>query len=308
MNLFEFLNDHTYRLVFLGTMIIGLVAGSLGTFAYLRKQSLMSDVISHAALPGILTAFLLGSMLGLGADNMAYLVVGAIVFGTLAARSAHHIAQKSKIRIDTAMAVALTAFFGVGLLLLRHITNGDYAGKGGIQHYLFGNASTMTQNDIVTSAVIGGISLTLMTLFWKEFAARTFDALHATVMGMPIRLIDALMYLTIVSATVIGVKAVGLVLMVAFVVTPPAAARQWTRTLRGTVALSAGFGAVASGLGAYLSITIGNLPTGPVIVLVLSGIFALSLIFAPRRSMLTVAFMRSRARKKLLRELEAGAA
>ncbi|MGO1407985.1 MAG: metal ABC transporter permease [Brachybacterium sp.] len=304
MSLWEFLGNHTYRMVFFGTATIGLVAGALGAFAYLRKQSLISDVISHAALPGTLLSFLT-AVLVLGTDgrNMIALIIGAVVIGTLAVLFANGITRVSKIRIDTAMAVSLTVFFGAGMLLMRIIANGAFPGKGGIQDYLFGNASVITIADLTTSITVGALALALMLVFWKEFALRTFDPDHSTVLGFRARTIDTLMFTTIVIATVIGVKAVGLVLMVAFVVTPPAAARQWTHTLPRMVALSGVFGAVGSGLGAYLSIVLGKVPTGPLIVLTLFAIFLVSLLFSPRRSLIARAISRTRARTALKREL-----
>ncbi|MDZ8275328.1 metal ABC transporter permease [Microbacterium aquimaris] len=305
----EFFADHTYRMVFFGTMTIGLVAGALGTFAYLRKQSLISDVVSHAALPGTLLAFLAAVVVfGTDGRNMIGLILGAVIVGTIAALLANAITRSSKIRIDTAMAVSLTIFFGAGMLLLRIVSNGSFPGKGGIQDYLFGNASVITIADLATSIGVGAIALLLMIVFWKEFALRTFDPDHATVLGFAPRVIDTLMFTTIVIATVIGVKAVGLVLMVAFVVTPPAAARQWTRTLPGMVMVSAGIGAVGSGLGAYLSVALGRIPTGPLIVLTLFAIFVFSMLFSPRRSIVLRAIRRSRARADLKRELQREAA
>lgn len=306
----DFFADHTYRMVFFGTMTIGLVAGALGAFAYLRKQSLISDVVSHAALPGALLAFLAAVLVfGVDGRNMLGLIIGAVALGTLAALTTNIVTRVSKIRIDTAMAVALTVYFGVGMLLMRMISNGDFSGKGGIQDYLFGNASVITVADLATSIAVGALALALMLAFWKEFALRTFDPEYARVLGFRGRTVDTLMFTTIVIATVIGVKAVGLVLMVAFVVTPPAAARQWASTLPGMVALSGTFGALGSGIGAYLSIAIGRVPTGPLIVLALFGIFVVSLLFAPRRSIVTRAVRRAQARRALKRELlhEAGA-
>lgn len=300
----EFFANHTFRMVFFGTTVIGLVAGALGAFAYLRKQSLISDVISHAALPGTLLAFLAGvAVLGIDGRNMIALVIGAVLIGTGAVLAANGVSRRSKIRIDTAMAIALTATFGAGMLLLRVIANGTFPGKGGIQDYLFGNASVITLADLVTSITIGSIALALMLVFWKEFAIGTFDPGHAAVLGFRQRTVDALLFTTIVIATVIGVKAVGLVLMVAFVVTPPAAARQWTRTLGGTVALSGAFGAVGSGVGAYLSIQWGGVPTGPLIVLTLFAMLLVSLLAAPRRSLIARGMARRRARAVLRREL-----
>ncbi len=304
MNPVDFFADHTYRMVFFGTSVIGLVAGALGVFAYLRKQSLISDVISHSALPGTLLAFLIAVVvLGVDGRNMLGLIIGAVVVGTVAALGANAIARSTKLRIDTAMAVMLSVCFGLGMLLMRVIANGVFPGKGGIQDYLFGNASVITIVDFVTSLAVGGAAIVVMIVCWKEFALRVFDPQHAIALGFSARLIDALMFSMIVVATVIGLKAVGLVLMVAFVVTPPAAARQWARTLPGMVVLSAVFGAIGSGAGAYLSVSLGSVPTGPLIVLTLFAIFLVSLLFSPRRSLITRSIGRIRARQRLRAQL-----
>ena len=304
MDPIEFFGNHTFRMVFLGTTVIGLVAGALGAFAYLRKQSLISDVVAHSALPGAMLAFLTAVVvLGVDGRNMLGLIIGAVTTGTFAALFANLVASRTKIPIDTAMAVSLAVFFGAGMLLLRIITNGPFPGKGGIQDYLFGNASVITIADLVTSTAVGAVALVLMVVFWKEFVLRTFDPALSTVLGYRSAVIDTLMFTTIVIAIVIGVKAVGIVLMIAFVVTPPAAARQWTNTLPGLVVLSGAFGAIGSGAGAYLSINLGHVPTGPLIVLVLFLIFLISLLVSPRRSIVTTALRRARAREALRREL-----
>lgn len=301
-----FFDDHTFRMAFFGTAVIGLVAGALGSFAYLRKQSLISDVISHSALPGTLGAFLLAVVvLEVDGRNMAVLMLGAVVAGTLAVGLAQYVTRATKLSIDAAMAITLSLFFGAGMLLMRIISNGAYPGKGGIQDYLFGNASVITKADLIASISVGTAALVLMVVFWKEFTLRTFDPDHSTVLGFHARAIDALMFITIVIAIVIGVKAVGLVLMVAFVVTPPSAARQWTRTLPAMVVLSGIIGGLGSGLGAYLSIAVGGVPTGPLIVLTLFAFLVLSLLLAPGRSLITRARGRTRHRRILLRQLVA---
>ena len=300
----DFFGNHIFRMVFFGTSIIGVVAGALGAFAYLRKQSLISDVIGHAALPGALLAFLTAVVVfGTNGRTMLFLVIGAVITGTLAALFANAVAARTRIAIDTAMAISLTTFFGLGMLLLRIIANNPYPGKGGIQDYLFGNAASITIADLYTSIAVGTFALALMIVFWKEFALRTFDPVLSTMLGFRARVIDTIMFTTIVIAIVIGVKAVGFVLMVAFVVTPPAAARQWTNSLPSMVALSGLFGGLGSGLGAYLSISMGNVPTGPVIVLILFAIFLLSLLASPRRSIIVTALRRIRARRALRQEL-----
>lgn len=299
----EFFADHTYRMVFAGTSTIGLVAGVLGAFSYLRKQSLISDVISHAALPGALGAFLVAvTLFGTDGRNLVWLMLGAVLTGSLAVGAANRIASVPGIRIDTAMAITLTVFFGAGMLLLRIIADGAYPGKGGIQDYLFGNATVITGADLAALVTVAGLALALVVVFWKEFALRTFDPDHSTFLGFHARAIDAIMFTTIVLAVVIGVKAVGLVLMVALVVTPAAAARQWTSRLPTTVALAGVLGALGSGLGAYLSVNLGAVPPGPVIVLTLFAVFTVSLLLAPGRSVVHRVLSRRRLKRALVRE------
>lgn len=305
MSFFEFLANHTFRMVFFGTIAIGVVSGALGSFAYLRKQSLISDVISHAALPGTLLAFLAAVFLGADGRNMFGLIIGAVVIGTLAVLTANEITRRSKIAIDAAMAVTLTLYFGAGMVLMRIITNSPFPGKGGIQDYLFGNASVMTRADLFTSVLVGAVALLIVVVFWKEFTVHSFDPEHARTLGFNARVVDILMFTTIVIATVIGVKAVGLVLMVAFVITPPAAARQWTTTLPSMVLVSGLIGGLGSGLGAYLSIALGELPTGPLIVLTLFAFFVFSILFAPKRSLLVTMRRRARIRRMLKSEAKA---
>ena len=294
----ELLGDHTVRMVVVGTSLIGLLAGALGCFAYLRRQSLLSDVIAHSALPGTLLAFLAATALGIAGRSMPLLILGAVLVGTAAVQATHAIVAGSRIRVDAAMAIVLTSFFGAGLLLQRVITDSALPGSGGIQDYLFGNASVLTRADLLVSALVGAGALFVLVTLWRGFALRTLDPSHATVLGFPSRFLDPALFLTIVVGTVIGVKAVGLVLMVAFVVTPAAAARQWTRSLPGMVLLAGAIGGIGSAVGALASITLEDVPTGPVIVLVLAASLLVSLLAAPRRGLLARAGQRRRARQR----------
>ncbi len=287
MSIVDFLSVYTYRSVLVGTSLIGAIAGALGCFAYVRHQSLASDVISHSALPGVLLAFLF-STLGPGAfiHSPLLLVIGAAVTGTAAHLVANIVASRTPLTIDAAMATTLSLFFGTGMLLLQFISKSSLPGKGGIGAFLFGNASTLTKADITSSAVVGGCAILVTLALWKEFSLRAFDPEFCTVLGLNGKAIDAAMFAMLAIATVAGVKAVGLVLMVAFVVTPPAVARQWTRELSSMTLFSALVGAGASSLGAYVSVAFGSLPSGPVTVLVLVGALVVSLLCAPRRGIL----------------------
>lgn len=302
----EFFADHTFRMVFFGTSLIGLVAGTLGCFAYLRKQAMISDVVSHAALPGLLGGFWVSVLLFGDGRNMAALMVGSIVAGIVAVWLADRITHWSKVGLDAAMAIVLSTFFGAGLIVMHLGSRSGQTGQGGVQDYLFGNASTLTRADIVTILVVGVLSGLIIVVLGRPLGIRCFDPHFSAVRGLPVRALDLIIFALIVVATVVGLKAVGLVLMVAFVLMPPAAARQWVRSTRGLFLLSGLIGAAASGIGAYLSISIGRIPTGPLVVLMLFAAVVLSLVAAPNRSVLMRTVHRARLRRQLRTTLREG--
>lgn len=149
---------------------------------------------------------------------------------------------------------------------------------------MFGNSATLTNLDVGTIAVVSIAVAIVMMLLWRPFTMMTFDQTLSQVSGLPLRWLSPLLLSLIVLAVVIGVKAVGLILMIAFAVFPPAAARQWSKTVLQMVLFSAGIGGVASVVGTYISVAVGKVPTGPVIVLVLTAFVGVSLVAAPRRS------------------------
>ena len=178
----------------------------------------------------------------------------------------------------------MSLFLGGGLVLLQVIQRSRIRGKGGMEELMFGNSATLTNLDVGTIAVVSIAVAVVMILLWRPFTMMTFDQTLSQVSGLPLRWLSPLLLSLIVLAVVIGVKAVGLILMIAFAVFPPAAARQWSKTVRQMVLFSAVIGAVASVVGTYISVAVGKVPTGPVIVLVLTAFVGVSLVAAPRRS------------------------
>ncbi len=279
--LYALATDYTLRTVALGSAILGLVSGALGTYAVLRGQSLIGDAISHAALPGIALAFLLtGSRLTL------VLLLGALAAGWLATLAIMAVTQTSRITFDSALGLALSVFFGVGLMLLTYIQQTAGAQQAGLDTFLFGQAATLVTDDVWTMAGLGAVALLGMALCWKEFKLLSFDPAFARSLGLPVRMLDTLLMTLLVLAIVIGLQTVGVVLMSAMLVAPAAAARQWTDRLGVMVALSMAFGVAAGVCGALISSLVANLPTGPTIVLCVSAIVAVSLTLAPRRGLL----------------------
>ena len=295
--LYNLFFDYTLRTVALGTAVIGIVSGALGSFALLRKQSLLGDAISHAALPGVVLAFMLTR-----SRASLVLIVGAMITGWLATLLVINVVRYTRIKEDSALGLSLSIFFGFGLLLLTFTQRMADARQAGLDRFLFGQAAALIQRDVVTMGVIGLLALATMTIFWKEFKMISFDPEFAASLGFPVRLLDVLLTTLLVIAVVIGLQAVGVILMSAMVVAPAAAARQWTNRLSRMVLYAALFGALSGVTGAVISSTGSGLSTGPVIVLVMSLIAFLSLLFAPNRGLVWAKVRQQRNRRRLRAE------
>jgi manganese/zinc/iron transport system permease protein len=296
----DLINDYTLRTVALGAAVLGIVAGALGCFAVLRRQSLVGDAMSHAALPGIAVAYMLTE----SKDNLV-LLIGAAIAGWLATLAVMSIVRSSRVKFDSALGLVLSVFFGFGLMLLTFIQRRPDASQAGLEKFLFGQAATLIEDDVETMAVLGAIALGVMLLLWKEFKLLSFDQDFAATIGYPVRGLDVLLTTLIVIAIVVGLQAVGVVLMSAMIVAPAAGARQWTNRLGVMVLLAAVFGAAAGVTGATLSSTTERLPTGPTIVVCVSAIVLFSLLFAPSRGLVWSAFERRRRREELIRAMAA---
>ncbi|MEZ4389011.1 MAG: iron chelate uptake ABC transporter family permease subunit [Candidatus Krumholzibacteriia bacterium] len=292
--LVDLVTDHTLRTVALGSAALGLVAGALGAFAVLRRQSLLGDAVSHAALPGIVLAFLLT-----GSKAPLVLVLGAALAGWAASLLVMLVVRTTRIKTDTALGLVLSVFFGGGMVLMSVVQRSAGAGQAGLEKFLFGQAAAMMSRDLVTMAILGGLVLVALTMLWKEFKLLSFDPSFAGAMGMPVRVLDVVLTTLLVIAIVIGLQTVGVVLMSALIVAPAAAARQWTDRLGHLVLLAGLFGAVGGLVGAVISSVVPRLPTGPTIILVITALTVLSLLLAPRRGLLIAELRRWRQRRAL---------
>ena len=273
--------DYTLRTITIGTAVLGAVCGMLGSFAVLRKQSLLGDAISHAALPGIAIAFLIT-----GGKDSNVLLVGALVSGLIGTFWIRSIISKTHLKSDTALGLILSLFFGFGMLLLTFIQKQPNANQAGLDKYLFGQAATLMEKDVWLMAIVAAICLSVLFLFWKEFKILLFDVDYTKTLGFNTKFIDILITSFIVLAIVLGLQTVGVVLMSAMLLAPAAAARQWTNSLSIMVLLAATFGALSGVFGTAISATQNNLSTGPVIVIV-AGVFVfISFVFSPSRGLL----------------------
>lgn len=293
--LHDLLFDYTLRTVALGSAALGAVSGTLGVFAVLRREALLGDAISHAALPGIVLAFMLT-----GSKSTAVLVAGAFGAGWLGMALMRLVTRNTRIPAESALGIVLSVFFGVGLMLLTFVQRKPNAAQAGLETFLFGQAATLVQGDVAVIAGLGFVSLAVVMLLWKEFKVLSFDPDFGASLGLPMRSVELLLTTVLVLAIVTGLQTVGVVLMAAMVVAPAAAARQWTDGLGTMVWLAALFGGLAGAVGAVVSSTAAGLPTGPTIVLTVSVIVAISLTLAPRRGLLW-SWVQTRRRRTAIR-------
>ncbi len=293
-------SDYTLRTISLGTALMGLVCGVLGSFALLRRQSLLGDAVSHAALPGIVLAFMIT-----GTKDPWLFFLGAILSGLAAAVWIIGISARTHLKTDTSLGLVLSVFFGLGILLLTMVQRKPNANQAGLDSFLFGQAATLMVSDVIMIAIIGLVSLMLVAVFWKEFKLLSFDPQFAGTLGFKIRWLDILLTSLIVVAIVLGLRTVGVVLMSAMLLAPAAAARQWTNSL-GTMVLFAGvFGAIAGLTGTALSTVSDKTATGPVIVLSATLLVLVSFLFSPGRGLLfrQIRLVRNRKRLRLNKTL-----
>ncbi|MDC4232773.1 metal ABC transporter permease [Actinomyces sp. B33] len=306
----EILTQTVYQRVIVGSALIGLSCGFLGCFTYLRRQSLVADVIGHSSMLGVSLAFL-ASVLLLGVDgrNMLVIVVMCGFVGVLATLATTWLPKGTRAGTDAAMAVVLALTFGGGMALLAEIRSRPFpSSKAGLEDYLFGNATTLTWQDIRINAVFAVVAILVVLVFWNDIALLVFDRDAARVLGRSVRLVEVLLVGATVVGIVIGLKSVGLVLVVAYVVLPSAAARQWVDSLGAMAALAGCFGLLSSVVGSVISVVAGKVPSGPTTVLVLTAIMLVSLFLSPKRSVLMRARRRHEARDRLLAGVASGAA
>lgn len=280
------LRDYNTRLVVLSTASLGLSAGLVGSFLLLRKRSLMGDALSHATLPGIAAAFLMATALGGAGKSLPVLLAGAALFGLLGVGSVMFITAQTRLKPDAAMGVVLGVFFGVGVALLTVIQQLPVSDAAGLKYYIYGRTATMIWSDLMLIVSVSAIVMAISAVLFKEFAVLCFDEGYAGAQGWPVRRLDALMLALVTAVTVIGLQAVGLILVIALLIIPPAAARFWTYDLKKLAVLAALIGAVSGWVGSSISALAPQLPAGAVIVLVASAVFVISLLIGAHRGVL----------------------
>lgn len=276
-------------LVALGAGLLGLAAGIVGAFLFLRKRALVSDAISHATLPGVALAFMVMVAFGGDGRSLIGLMAGAALSALAGLGIVHWLTSRTRLGEDAAIGAVLSVFFGFGIVLLTIIQTIGAGRQAGLEGFLLGSTAGMLRADALLIAAGGALALIAVVLLRRHFTLVAFDPEFAAATGLrPARLDMALMVLAL-AVTVVGLKIVGLILIVALLILPPVAARFWTEQSEILALIAGAIGAVAGVAGALISASAPDLPTGPVIVLVASTIFALSMIAAPKRGVLAAA-------------------
>ncbi len=291
------LQSYTTQMVLLGTALLGLASGIAGTFAVLRKESLIGDGLSHAALPGVVIAFLLT-----GIKDIEVLIIGAALSSITAAWLITITVENSKIKFDGALATILSAFFGLGMVLLTYLQSLNNAGQAGLSKFIFGQAATILARDVYITSAAALIIIVLTALFWKELKLISFDVEYAKTLQIPVTFTLILYRSLLIMTIIIGIQSVGAILISSLLIAPAVGARQWTNKL-GTMCILAGFFGMVSAIGGTIwSTTVQKLPTGPAIIVILSVIVLLSLIFAPNRGILWQYRKNKQSKRALLSE------
>lgn len=283
--------DYTLRTVALGGAVLGVVSGVLGCFAVLRRESLIGDALSHAALPGVCIAFLIAGR------DLGVLLVGAGIASWLGVYFISLLTGMTRLKQDAAMGIVLTAWFAAGIALLTYIQARPDASQAGLSNFIFGQAAAMVERDVQLISAVGLVAFLVLALFWKEFKLITFDPAFAAANGFRVQFFSLLLSTLIVVAVVLGLQLAGVILMVGMLIAPGIAARQWTHKLEQMVILAAVFGAFAGGTGAVLSAVDRNLPTGPMIIVVAFLLVLISICFAPGRGLIW-SLLRQRADRR----------
>jgi manganese/zinc/iron transport system permease protein len=296
---FELLTGHggfNTTSVMIGALFLGISAGIVGSLVLLRDRALIGDALAHGTLPGICTAFLISVLSGYSEKNSVILLTGATCTGIVAILTVHAIVHYTRLTEDTAIGIVLSTFFGAGVALLSFLQQFGRGNVAGLNHFIYGQAAAMQRNEVLMISIIALLATILALILFKEFRLLCFDEDFAKSEGWPVNRLDLVLMGLVVLVVVAGLQAVGMILVIALLIIPPAAARLWTEKMSSMTLLSSIIGGASGYIGAALSATYPNLPAGSIIVLTTSSVFAVSLLFAPTRGLVSRALKVARLR------------
>ena len=286
-------------LVGIGAATLGAAAGATGAFLFLRKRALVSDAVAHATLPGVGLAFLLMVALGGDGRGLPGLLAGAAATAWLGLVAIDWMVRRTRLSEDAAIGAVLSVFFGIGIVLLTAIQNMSVGRQAGLEGYLLGATAGMLLRDAQVVAVGGALAILAAWAMRRPMTLAAFDPEYASAAGYDARRIDLAMMGLATAVAVIGLKLVGLVLIVAMLIIPPVTARFWTERVSGLFWYAGALGGIAGHVGAALSASAPALPTGPIIVLVSASLFLASLLVAPSRGVAASLVRRRRFQRRV---------
>jgi manganese/zinc/iron transport system permease protein len=279
--MWSILISSNFQWVLVSTMILGIASGMIGCLAYWKKQSLMSDALAHAALPGVIIAFLL-----LGEKNLFILILGAAVSSLIGAFFIQWIQSATRITEDTAMGMVLSIFFGLGIMLLTIVNRSAGGNQSGLDSFIFGQAASMVKSDVMTMLILAIAVIFVVFIGFKEWKIYLFDSQFAKGLGLSIKGMNIIYTLVLVTTIVVGIQAVGVILIAALLIIPSVSARYWTNSFLYMLLLSALFGGLSGIMGTFISAVGNGWPTGPFIVVVAACFFVFSLVFGKEKGIL----------------------
>ena len=286
-------------LVTLGALLRGIAAGVAGTFLFLRKRALVSDAISHATLPGVGLAVFAFVALGGYGRSLFGLLLGAGVSAGLGLLCVQWLTRRTRLGEDAAIGAVLSVFFGLGVVILTIVQTMNAGRQAGLEGFLLGSTAGMLRSEALLLAVSAGLVLLLVLVLRRPLTLAAFDPGFSEVTGWRPGRVDLAMMGIVLLVTVVGLKVVGLILIVALLIVPPVTARFWSERVDVVVITSGVLGGLAGYLGAAISATAPALPTGPIVVLVSFALFAMSLLCAPGRGVLASVLRHQRYQRRV---------
>jgi manganese/iron transport system permease protein len=264
----------------LTAILVGAVCGVLSCIVILKRWSLLGDAISHAVLPGVAIAYLLGWPF----------FTGAFITGALTSLGIGFIERHSRIKADAAMGLMFTAAFAAGIVIISQIATSTH-----LMHILFGNVLGVQYPALVLTLVAALVALVAVALFYKELLLYAFDPVQARALGLPVGAIHYGLILLLTLTIVASLETVGIILVVAMLITPGVTAYLLVNNLPAMMALGAAFGVLSAVVGLYFSFLF-NVASGGAIVLVATGFFLIAFLFAPQHGLLQRSLRRRRVR------------
>lgn len=298
INVSSILLSSNTQWVLFSTMILGIAAGTIGSIAYWRRQNLMSDALAHAALPGVVIAFLL-----IGEKRLIILIIGAAISALIGALFIQIITTSSRISEDSAMGMILSVFYGLGIMLLTIANRIGGGNQSGLDSFIYGQAAAMVRSDVYTMLFLAIIVILLVFILFKEWKIYLFDPQFAKGLGLSLKGMNALYTALLVTTIVIGIQSVGVILIAALLIIPAVSARYWTESFKAMVLLSAFIGGTSGAFGTIISAMGSGLPTGPFIVVVAAVFFIISLVFGKERGLLIQKLQYKRQQKEYLEKV-----